>query len=164
MIGDDFEVIKRGKSGVTVLGLDLCSETRDGALVEIATRLERADIVTTGFAKRLLEREHTYPTGLQLAALAIALPHVEAAYCHKNCIVVARNASDLYFNRMDAPETVVPVRLMIVLCMSDPAQHLEMLGSVSEMLSAGQITDQLLQHDLEHVCAMMQERIGEEAN
>jgi PTS system galactitol-specific IIA component len=151
----DFKVVEKSRVGFSVLGVELDCSTRDQALGEIAAKLEGEEIVTPDFQARLLEREQTYPTGLALANMGIAIPHVEAPYCRKDVIVVARNRSELEFNRMDAPQTVVRVRLMIVLCMSDPQSHLETLGRLSEMFVGGLLSQELLSCDLSEICKIV---------
>jgi len=88
--------------------------SREEALSFLSRRMLEAGLVSPGFPAALLEREKAFPTGLQFAEAALALPHTETRYVLQPALAVAALAEPVEFLAMGAPEQSLPVRVIFL--------------------------------------------------
>ena len=109
-----------------------------------ATALEN-DFVTDQFLPKIIKREATFPTGLQLEHRGIAIPHTDADTIKQEFIAVVVNDEPIVFSRMDDPEQTVGAKLVFVLGLNQPHAQLDMLQALMSI-----IQDDTLVNSLEH--------------
>ena len=106
------------------------AETNTEVLKQMCEHLCQKGIVKDTYCGAILEREKNFPTGLNTHGINVAIPHADV--CHVNtaslCVAVLDPAVD--FHAMDEPEDTVAVSLVIMLVLTEPHGHLEMLQKI----------------------------------
>jgi len=106
----------------------LPAANRQEALAFLAERMLAAGFVTPEFLAALLEREEAFPTGLQFAEAALALPHTETRYVLQPALAVAVLAEPVEFRAMGAPEQSLAVRLIFLPAVLHPDEQVRWLS------------------------------------
>lgn len=106
------------------------AKTDTEVLTAMCNHLCNKGIVKDTYCQAILEREANFPTGLNTHGINVAIPHADV--CHVNtaslCVAVLNPAVD--FHAMDEPEDAVSVHLVIMLVLTEPHGHLEMLQKI----------------------------------
>lgn len=125
--------------------LNLQADTADDIIRLMGQGLHAAGKVKDGFVQATLEREHNTPTGLALGGtFNAALPHVDLEYVHSSALALATLPQPVAFRNMVNKEEEVPVRLVVMLALSDPKSQIEALGQVAVLLQNPAIVEQLV--------------------
>lgn len=90
--------------------------------------------VTDQFLPKILKREATFPTGLQLEHRGVAIPHTDADTIKKEFVAVVVNDDPVKFKRMDDPSQTVDAKLAFVLGLNKPHAQLEMLQALMTII------------------------------
>ncbi|MFC6165009.1 PTS sugar transporter subunit IIA [Lactiplantibacillus dongliensis] len=99
--------------------------------------------VTDEFLPKIIKREATFPTGLQLEHRGVAIPHTDADTIKKEFVAVVVNDAPVKFNRMDDPEQTVDAKLAFVLGLNKPHAQLEMLQALMAIIQDDSLVQQL---------------------
>lgn len=125
--------------------LNLQADTAEDIIRLMGDGLHQAGKVKDGFVQATLEREHNTPTGLALGgAYNAALPHVDLEYVQQSALALATLTEPVHFYNMVNKEEQVPVRLVVMLALSDPKSQIEALGQVAVLLQNPAIVEQLV--------------------
>ncbi|MFT8396506.1 PTS sugar transporter subunit IIA [Propionibacterium sp.] len=100
--------------------------------------------VNDKFLPKIVEREKTYPTGLELADGAVAIPHTDADTIVNEFVAVVTSKLAIAFHRMDDPTALVHPKLFFVLGLNKPHAQVKMLQRLAAV-----IQDQELVRELE---------------
>ena len=78
-------------------------------------------LVEQGFCKpsyvdALIEREKDYPTGINMGAFGIAMPHTERTHVNKAAVAIARLKKPVLFYEMGSEDEEVQASLIFMLC------------------------------------------------
>lgn len=92
------------------------------------------DFVNDQFLPKIVKREASFPTGLQLEDGGVAIPHTDADTIKKEFVAVIVNNSPVEFKRMDDPALAVNAQLVFVLGLNQPHAQLEMLQELMEVI------------------------------
>ena len=99
--------------------------------------------VTEDFLPKIIKRESTFPTGLQLEKCGVAIPHTDADTIRKEFVSVIVNESPIRFKRMDDPTQEVDDKLVFVLGLNRPHAQLEMLQALMSIIQDASLVDKL---------------------
>jgi len=99
--------------------------------------------VTDEFLPKIIKREATFPTGLQLEHRGVAIPHTDADTIKKEFVAVVVNDTPVKFSRMDDPEQTVDAKLAFVLGLNKPHAQLEMLQALMAIIQDDSLIQQL---------------------
>lgn len=120
--------------------IDMEFDCCEDALESLAKELVKSGACKAGFVEAILKREAEFPTGLETESnIGVALPHAEAEHVNENSALVAILKDGLEFRSMGFPENKVNVKLIIMLAISEPEGHLEILQKLSELLTNGEL-------------------------
>lgn len=103
--------------------------------------------VKEGFAQALLEREEKYPTGIHAQGSGIAIPHADAEWTLVPGMVVAILDQPVVFEPMGGQGGEVQARLVFLLLISDPDDHVAFLSALADFISDAEKLQQLRKHD-----------------
>jgi len=124
----------------------LMVDDADGLLELLGGRLQQLGAVGPGFVQAVLDREHSMPTGLELAGeYNVAIPHADPEHVVRPCMALATTAGPVSFRNMGDPEAEVAVRVVFLLALTDPNGHLEMLRQIASVLESPQAIDRLVE-------------------
>lgn len=113
---------------------------QDRLLKEIYDHLLELGYVKDGFLKHIIEREHSFPTGLSTANLGddlpnIAIPHTEGKFVNKRLIVPVALKNPVVFHNMIAPNKKLKVKFLFMLLETNPDGQAELLSQVMAFLA-----------------------------
>ena len=96
------------------------------------------------FLEKIIKREETFPTGLQLENNGVAIPHTDADTIEKEFVaVITLEDKGVPFKRMDDPNEEVEAKVVFVLGLNQPHQQLEMLQSLMAFIQDNEKLKQL---------------------
>lgn len=106
----------------------LMAENSTDAISELGARMAAEGYVNERYIASVIAREADFPTGLQLAATAIAIPHATPdGNVERDGIAVGRLAQPVTFRSMENPDETVAAELVFMLALKDSSAHLEVL-------------------------------------
>lgn len=106
-------------------------------------------MINKGFANAnyidgLLEREASFPTGIQTETIGIALPHTDASFVNESKIGLLKLEKPLKFGMMGGEGEDVEVKIVFLLGCSEGNQHLQALQNVIELIQDVDFVNQVL--------------------
>jgi galactitol PTS system EIIA component len=118
---------------------------RDAVISLLSRGLEAGGMVRDSFAAAAIARERQMPTGLPLAdGLNVAVPHTDPEHVVRTGLALATLATPVMFGSMDDPETMLPVRAVIVMALSEKKAQIEMLQAIVEVFQDGEVLKSLI--------------------
>lgn len=106
----------------------LMAENSTEAISELGAKMVAAGYVSPRYIVSVVAREADFPTGLQLADTAIAIPHATPdGNVERDGIAVGRLAQPIVFHSMENPDEEVSAELVFMLALRDSGAHLEVL-------------------------------------
>ena len=103
-------------------------------LSNLADCLIEEKIVKQSFKEAILERENSYPTGLQFDGYGIALPHTDSEHVIKSHIAIMTLEKPVKFVEMATSDKEIDVKTIFMLALKDSNQHIKILQKVMELL------------------------------
>lgn len=97
--------------------LDVSS--KEEALELMAGRLYDLGYVKKSFKKAIQDREESYPSGLPMEGLKIAIPHTDSEHVNRSVICFARLSKEVEFSVMGDPSQKIPVRLISLFALKE---------------------------------------------
>ncbi|MCH3965950.1 MAG: PTS sugar transporter subunit IIA [Clostridium sp.] len=91
----------------------------------------------------VLTREESFPTGLELKNMGIAIPHANPDNVLKNGISILKLKNPVRFSNMETGDHVY-VSIAFMLALKDPNDHLKMLQSLFIMFQKEKVMDELI--------------------
>lgn len=117
---------------LVLLGLE--ADTAEEALRALAGKLVELHKVKSSYPDAVVAREKIYPTGLEAKPVNAAVPHCSNDYTLSDAIAVAVLAHPVEFALMGSPEKPLPVQVLVMLAVVDPAKQVPTLVDVMELL------------------------------
>ena len=103
-------------------------------LSNLADYLKEEKMVKESFKEAILEREKSYPTGLQFDGYGIALPHTDSEHVIKSQIAIMTLEKPVKFVEMATTDKEIEVKTIFMLALKDSNQHIKILQKVMELL------------------------------
>ncbi|MBK8448205.1 MAG: PTS sugar transporter subunit IIA [Micropruina sp.] len=119
---------------------------RDQVLSTLAGRVVEAGFALPSLPAAVLARENAYPTALP-TPVPVAIPHTDPAHVLQPGLAVASLAEPVEFGLMGGSAERLAVRLVVLLCVSDPAGQVGGLQQVLDRLGDAQAVRTLVNHD-----------------
>jgi PTS system galactitol-specific IIA component len=117
---------------LVLLGLE--AKDSEEALRALAGKLVKLGKVKSSYPDAVVEREKIYPTGLEAKPVNAAVPHCSNDYTISDALAVAVLAHPVDFALMGSPEKPLPVQVLVMLAVVDPAKQVPTLVDVMELL------------------------------
>jgi len=109
----------------------MTAKTWRGVITVAGSDLVRLGNVGADYVTKVLEREASLPTGLDLGGgLGVAIPHVSGVPVDRPAVYVAILERPVMFGLMQAPSDLTPVRLVFLIAVGAAAAHLGVLQRV----------------------------------
>ncbi len=108
--------------------------SKEEVLNKLAGLLGKYGYVKESFFQALLDREEAYPTGLQTTVTGVAIPHTDTEHVIKPALAIATLEAPVFFQAMDNPQEKIPVELVIVMAIKEPAMQLKSLQKIMQIL------------------------------
>ena len=115
-----------------ICGLDAADS--DEVLRTLAQRLIDLNYVKDDYADAVIEREDDYPTGLECDPVNAAIPHCTNNYSLVDALGVATLKHPVDFMEMGTSDQKIPVRIMLMPVVVNPAEQVPMLVRAMKFL------------------------------
>ncbi len=126
--------VKKPTINRDLIVLDMDCTTAEEVIQQLAEKLEKKKWVKDGYIQAVLNRENEYPTGLPTNGTAVAIPHTNAEFCLKSAMVTGILRKPVSFGNMANPDEKLPVRIVFLLAMKEPAFQVHWLKQLVSML------------------------------
>ncbi len=120
------------------------ADSREEIIRQLGSLLFEHGLVKDTFIQAVLEREKVFPTGLQTTILGFAIPHTDTEHVNSPALAIATLSQPVVFQAMGDPETSIPVRVVMMLAISDPKAVVHVLRKVISILEDGEALTGLL--------------------
>jgi PTS system galactitol-specific IIA component len=135
------------------------SDKREAVSV-LAEAMRAAGKVRGSFLEAVLEREAAYPTGLPTPGAAIAIPHTDVGHCIESAVAVGTLREAVEFEEMGSPGSALEVRIVFLLSITNPEDHVEWLSRLASAFQSPQLALKLLEStEAEQACRFLQAEI-----
>ena len=124
--------------------LNLSVSTSEELIRIMARRLIDQGLVKNEFIDAIIKREQEYPTGLPVGNIAAAIPHTDASYVLKSAMVVSVLQTPISFANMADPDEKLPVQIVFMLAMKEPAFQVTWLKKLMGFLNQPNLMQKLL--------------------
>lgn len=121
-----------------------CS-TKDEFFKIIHDKALENGFVTDEFYTKVLARENTFPTGINLGEFGVAIPHTDAEYIKEQFIAVCNFKSGVEFRSMEDENEKVNVKLAFVLGLNQPHSQLEVLQELMGIIQNSEAVKSLIE-------------------
>ncbi|MFS9142003.1 PTS sugar transporter subunit IIA [Streptococcus infantis] len=107
---------------------------------QVATLLEERKIVTDTYRLALIEREKSFPTGLDMEFLGkdlpnVAIPHTDTIHNLTENVVVVRLEKPVTFHNMIAPDKEVEVSLLFFIINNSSSSQTNILAQLMDFFT-----------------------------
>ncbi len=109
---------------------DLEADSKGTALKIMAERLYELGYVKESYIQAIHEREASYPSGLPMGDVKIAIPHTDSEHVNQSIICFARTTRNMEFSVMGDPDQKIPVRLISMFALKEKKK----IGNLLETL------------------------------
>ena len=108
---------------------------------QVASLLEERQIVTPTYRSALIEREKSFPTGLDMEFLGkdlpnVAIPHTDIVHNLTENVVVVRLDQPVTFHNMIAPDKEVQVSLLFFIINNSSSSQTNILAQLMDFFTS----------------------------
>lgn len=129
-----------------LIDLNCKSVSVEEFFAEKAKVLRELGYVTDTYETALLEREKEYPTGLEMAAITIAIPHTMPEHIKKPFIYFNRlTQKGMQFIQMGTDDVVVEPQYILMLGITNPREQVALLAELMDLFNGEEFIDALVQ-------------------
>lgn len=113
-------------------------QSKEEIIKKLGNILFEKGYVKETFTQAVLDRELVYPTGLKARVCGVAIPHTDTQHVIKPAVSIATLVDPIIFHGMGAPETEVPVEIIMMLSIHEPDLVVRILRKVISILENDQ--------------------------
>jgi len=110
------------------------TSSREEAISELAEKLILGGYAKPSFTQAVLLRENSFPTGLPVYPIGVAIPHADIKHILIPAIAISILAKPVSFCTMSDPDTLVDVKILFMLAMKETHAQLELLKSLIQFI------------------------------
>lgn len=135
--------------------------TQQDIIKALASPLINDGMVVADFAEHVFAREETFPTGLPVEPVGVAIPHTDHKHVRQNAISVGILQEPVLFEDMGGEPEPVSVRVVFMLALGESNKQLNVLGWVMDVIQDGEFMQQLLVMNDDEIYQSIYTRISE---
>ncbi|MEA4873939.1 PTS sugar transporter subunit IIA [Anaerorhabdus sp.] len=117
---------------------------KEEVLEKMANVLKEKGFVKDSYLSAILEREKIYPTGLENESIHVAIPHCDIANVNHAALCVGVLKQPIKFAKMDDPDTNIDVSLIIMMALTEPHGHIEMLQKIIALIQDQELLEKVI--------------------
>ncbi|QLB52659.1 PTS sugar transporter subunit IIA [Streptococcus sanguinis] len=119
----------------------LHADNQEDLFHQVADLLEEREVVTSSYRKALLEREKSFPTGLDMEFLGkdlpnVAIPHTDIAHNLTENVVVVKLDQPVTFHNMISPTQAVEVSLLFFIINHSSSSQTNILAQLMDFFTS----------------------------
>lgn len=144
---------------ITKLEVDAKDSTE--AIDLLGRSLMENGYIKQGYVDSVLQRERTFPTGLVLKNVGIAIPHASPeGNVLKNGIAIARLNNPVQFNWMENPDEKIDVNMVFMLALADSSEHLDVLKKLFIAFQNEELVESLKNSSSDKFLGLLSEKLA----
>lgn len=124
--------------------LDVKEDNFEKVLKKISLTLEEKGYINSSFYDAVLEREETFPTGLEFANYNIAIPHTDPKHVKTDKIILIKPANFVKFKDMATGSKDLNVKVILLLLVSKPENQIKVLSNIIKQFSCEDFYNNIL--------------------
>ncbi|BAK93755.1 MAG: PTS sugar transporter subunit IIA [Tetragenococcus halophilus] len=124
--------------------LNLEAKNQEDALSKMAENLASFGFVKSTYKRAIIEREKTFPTGLQGSEIGIAIPHTDAKHVNQQSVSVAVLNQPVEFIHMGSENQMVSTKIIFMLAIDKPDSQLEMLQKLISLIQKEEVLQKII--------------------
>lgn len=149
-------VWERLKTELILIGLD--AKNTDEVFETIGGELVKQGYCKESYVQALKDREAEYPTGINMGACGVAIPHTDAVYVNDKAIAIGTLKNPVTFVEMGTDDEFIETQLVFMLAV-DEKGHLELLQAILAILQDPDTVSKIVAaKDTEEIIAIIKEK------
>lgn len=124
---------------------ELEAKTSEDVLKILGQKLIDAGYAKESYTEALITREHSFPTGLDIDGMGVAIPHTDVSHVNKAAIAIAVLKEPVTFIQMGTDDEEVKVKLVFMLAVTDPSAHIDELQRIIAIIQDRVVLDKLFE-------------------
>lgn len=112
---------------------------------KLADLLNEKGYTKDSYYEAICEREKAFPTGLYTEGINVAIPHCDVKNVNEAAICVGVLEQPAQFARMDDPEAMIDVQLVVMLALKEAHGHIGMLQKVISLIQNQEVVRQMIE-------------------
>lgn len=114
--------------------------TKEAVFKDVADQLVQKGFVKQTFLENLVQREDSFPTGMDLSVVHeslpnIAIPHTEGEFVNTRCIIPVKLMTPVSFHNMINPSASLEVSFLFMILNNDPGAQTNILSEIMGFIS-----------------------------
>ncbi|MCZ3622216.1 PTS sugar transporter subunit IIA [Lactobacillus mulieris] len=116
-------------------------QARNEIFEEVYQKLLKLNYVKGNFLDNVIQRENTYPTGIDTSPISgelanVAIPHTEGEFVNTRLIVPIALKYPVKFNNMIDPSQELEVKFLFMILNNDPEGQANILAQIMDFLAS----------------------------
>ena len=99
------------------------------------------------YVDALKEREKDFPTGINMGSIGIAIPHTDKQHVIKGGVAIGVLKQPVHFFQMGTTDESVETKLVFMLAVEDPKEHLAFLQRILTVLQDQDVLTKIMETD-----------------
>ena len=124
---------------------DLEAESSKEVFEKLGGKLVEMGYCKESYVEALITREKSFPTGINMGEIGIAMPHTDREHVNKSGVAIARLKSPVRFLQMGTLDVEVQARIIFMLAVEDPDAHLVFLQRIIILLQDENVLHKILE-------------------
>jgi PTS system galactitol-specific IIA component len=112
---------------------------------EVGTLFIKEGYAKDTYIEALIKRENEFPTGLDIDGIGVAIPHTDVSHVNKAGIGIGVLEEPVTFLQMGTDDEEVQVKLVFMLCITDPNKHIDELQRILEIIQDKEVLSKLIE-------------------
>lgn len=122
----------------------LAAQSTEDVFKSVGGALIQEGYAKASYVQALIDREAEFPTGLDVDGIGVAIPHTPVDHVNKSATAIAVLNDPITFVEMGTDDDKVQVRLVFMLCVVDPNQHIDELQRILSIIQDTKVLQALL--------------------
>ena len=124
---------------------DLKAGSSDEVFQQLGGLLVSEGYCKSSYVQALIEREKDFPTGINMGNIGIAIPHTDKEHVIKGAVAIGVLKEPVHFYQMGTNDENVEAKLIFMLAVKDPKEHLVLLQRILMVLQDQEVLKQLIE-------------------
>ncbi|WP_110954666.1 PTS sugar transporter subunit IIA [Anaerosinus massiliensis] len=126
-----------------LIALDVEALNSESIIKELGQRMLAKNYVKDSYITAVLNRESKLPTGLDLGAFCVAIPHTDSEHVNKSNFAVGILKNPVAFHSMSDPTKELEIGLVFLLAVKDAKAQVGLLGSLMKVFQNVELMKQI---------------------
>lgn len=131
----------------TLICRNVDAVSSDDVMELVGGRLVAEGYAKQSYVKALQTRERSFSTGIGIGSIGVAIPHTDPQHVRRPGIAIGTLRRPVDFLQMGTVDVVVPVRIVFVMAVQNPNEHIGSLQRVIALIQDESLLKRLLLAD-----------------